>query len=93
MEIAHISDRSQGLQTFIRIRSLFRSERVSTNIKFILHKALIRTIMTCAYPAWKFAADNHLPKLQRLQNRVLSSTGNFPRRTSFRDGFQASLHI
>jgi hypothetical protein len=27
-------------------------------------------------------------KLQRLQNRVLRTTGNFPRRTSFRD-----LHV
>jgi hypothetical protein len=41
--------------------------------------------MTCANPAWEFAADSHLIKLQRLQNRVLRSIGNFPRRTPVRD--------
>jgi hypothetical protein len=34
--------------------------------------------MTYACPAWEFAADTHLLKLQRLQNKVLRSTGNFP---------------
>jgi hypothetical protein len=41
--------------------------------------------MTYAYPACEFAADNHLMKLQRLQNKVLLTTGNFPRRTPVRD--------
>jgi hypothetical protein len=41
--------------------------------------------MTCAFPAWEFAADNHLLKLQRLQNKVLSTTGNFSTRTPFRN--------
>jgi hypothetical protein len=27
--------------------------------------------MTYACPGWEFAADNHLLKLQRLQNKVL----------------------
>jgi hypothetical protein len=36
-------------------------------------------------PAWKFAADNHLLKLQRLQNKVLRTIGNFSRRTRGRD--------
>jgi hypothetical protein len=35
--------------------------------------------MTYAYPAWEFAADTRLLKLQRLQNKVLSTIGNFPR--------------
>jgi hypothetical protein len=34
--------------------------------------------MTYAYPAWEFAADINLLKLQRLQNKVLRTTGNFP---------------
>jgi hypothetical protein len=38
-----------------------------------------------ACPAWEFAADSHLLKLQRLQNKVLRATGNFPRRTPVRD--------
>jgi hypothetical protein len=41
--------------------------------------------MTCACPAWEFAAESHLLKLQRLQNKVLSTIGSFPRRTSVRD--------
>jgi hypothetical protein len=35
--------------------------------------------MTCACPAWESAADTYLLKLQRLQNKVLRITGNFPR--------------
>jgi hypothetical protein len=37
------------------------------------------------YPAWEFAAETHLLKLQRVQNRVLRTIGNFPRHTSIRD--------
>jgi hypothetical protein len=44
--------------------------------------------MTYACHAWDFAAESHLLKLQRLQNRVLRTIGNFPRRTSVRD-----LHV
>jgi hypothetical protein len=41
--------------------------------------------MTCACPAWEFAADNHLLKLQRLQNKVFRNIGNIPRRTPVRN--------
>jgi hypothetical protein len=41
--------------------------------------------MTYARHAWVFAAANHLPKLHRLQNKVLRTIGNFPRRTPVRD--------
>jgi hypothetical protein len=34
---------------------------------------------------WEFAAHSHLIKLQRLQNKVLRTTGNFPRRTPVRE--------
>jgi hypothetical protein len=37
--------------------------------------------MTYACPAWEFAAETYLLKLQRLQNKV----GNLPRCTLFRD--------
>jgi hypothetical protein len=40
---------------------------------------------TYASPAWEFAADTHLIKLQRLQNKVLRTIGNFPRRTPVRE--------
>jgi hypothetical protein len=41
--------------------------------------------MTYASPAWEFAADTHLLKLQRLQDRVLRTIGKLPRRTPIRD--------
>jgi hypothetical protein len=44
--------------------------------------------MTYACPAWEFAADTYLLKLQRLQYKVLRTIGNFPRHTPVRD-----LHV
>jgi hypothetical protein len=41
--------------------------------------------MTHACSTWEFAADTHLMKLQRLQNRVLRAIGNLDRRTPVRD--------
>jgi hypothetical protein len=41
--------------------------------------------MTYACLAWEFAAETYLLKLQRLQNKVLRTTGSFPMRTSVRD--------
>jgi hypothetical protein len=64
---------------FIRIYSLFKNERVSFNIKLTLHKALIISVMTYAYPASELPADTYLLKLQRLKNKVLRTIGNFPR--------------
>jgi hypothetical protein len=79
---------AKALSTFIRIFSLFKSERLSTNIKLTLHKTLITLVMTYACPAWEFAADVHLLKLQRLQNKVLRTIGKFPRFTPVRE-----LHV
>jgi hypothetical protein len=76
---------SKAFRTFIRIYPLFKRERLSTNIKLTLHKALIRSIMTYACTAWGFEADKHLLKLQRLQNKVLRTIGHFPKRTPARD--------
>jgi hypothetical protein len=73
---------AKAFRTFIRIYSLYKSERLSTNIKLALHKALIRGIMTYA---WQFAAHNHLLKWQRLQNNILRTIENFPRCTLIRD--------
>jgi hypothetical protein len=72
---------AKAFRTFIRVYSLFKSERLCINIKLTLHEALIRSAMTYASPAWESAAETHLIKLQHLQNNVLCSTGNFPRRT------------
>jgi hypothetical protein len=41
--------------------------------------------MTYACPTWDFAAHTHLMKLQFLQNKVLRTIGNFPRRTPVRE--------
>jgi hypothetical protein len=37
---------AKAFRTFIRIYSLFRSDRLSANIKLTLHKALISSVMT-----------------------------------------------
>jgi hypothetical protein len=50
--------------------------------------ANVPNIKTYACPAWEFSADNRTLKLQRLQNKVLRTIGNCPKRTSVRD-----LHI
>jgi hypothetical protein len=54
---------AKAFRKFIRINSLFKSQRLSANIK-----ALIRSVMTYACPAWELAADTHLLKLRRLQD-------------------------
>jgi hypothetical protein len=77
--------KAKAFRTFIRIYSLFKSERLSANIKLTLHKALIRSVLTYACPTWDFAADTHLMKLQRLQNKAFRTIGNFPRRTPVRE--------
>jgi hypothetical protein len=41
--------------------------------------------MGYACSASEFAADTHLIKLQRLQNKILRTIGNFPRRTPVRE--------
>jgi hypothetical protein len=53
---------AKAFRTFIRAYSLFRSERLSANIKLTLDKTLIMSIMTYACPAWEFGADTHLLK-------------------------------
>jgi hypothetical protein len=40
---------------------------------YTLYRALIRSVMTYACSTWEYAADTHLMKLQRLQNRVLQA--------------------
>jgi hypothetical protein len=76
---------TKAFKTFIRLHSLFKSERLSTNLKLTIHKTLIMSVMTYACPAWKFVADTHLLKLQCLQNRVRRTTGKFPRSTKIHD--------
>jgi len=49
---------TKAFRTFIHVYSIFRSERLSANIKLTLHKALIRYIMTYACPTGVFAVDS-----------------------------------
>jgi hypothetical protein len=48
--------------------------------------------MTHAYPAWEFAADTHLVKWQRLQNKVLRTIGKFPKQKPVRLQHSASTN-
>jgi hypothetical protein len=61
-----------------------KNDGLSAKSKLTLYKALMRSKMTYACSTWEFAADSHLLKLQRLQNRVLRTTGGLPRRTQTR---------
>jgi hypothetical protein len=80
---------AKALSTFIRIYSIFKSEPLNANIILTLLKALIRSVMTYAFPAWEFASESLLLKLQRLENKVLRTIGSFPRRTSVLDMYVA----
>jgi hypothetical protein len=65
---------------FIKVSSVFTSERLSANIKLALHKALTKCVMTSTCPWW-YAADMLLPKLQYVQNNFLRTVGEFPKYT------------
>jgi hypothetical protein len=77
LHIEMVKERS--FRTFINIYSLFKSESLSSQIILSLHEALIMSVMTYVCPAWVLAAYIYLFKLQRVQNKVLRTTGNFPR--------------
>jgi hypothetical protein len=47
---------SKAFRTFLRVYSLQKIERLSTNIKLTIHKAFIKSVMTYACPGWEFAA-------------------------------------
>jgi hypothetical protein len=76
---------AKALGTYIRTYSIFKSKHLSAHIKLVVHIALIRSIMTYTCPTWEFAADTHLMKLQRLQNRVIRTIGNLDMSTPVRD--------
>jgi hypothetical protein len=51
---------TEAFRTFILVYSLFKSGRLSANIKLTFLKALILSVVTYACPAREFAADTHL---------------------------------
>jgi hypothetical protein len=57
---------AQTFTTFIRLYSLLKCKSLRDNIKVTLHKALIRSVMTYACPAWELVADTYLLQSQRL---------------------------
>jgi hypothetical protein len=59
----------KAFRIFIRIYPLFKSERLSVNIKLALHKALNKSVITYAWTTWELPADTYLLKFQRLQTR------------------------
>jgi hypothetical protein len=71
-----------AFRTFISIYSLFKSERLSANIKLTLHKAMIGSVVTydCP-PPQELVANTSLLKMQCMHNKVLHDTGNFPKCT------------
>jgi hypothetical protein len=76
---------AKAFRTFIRICFLYKSERLSANIKLTLYKALIRRVLIYDYPVWELAAGTYLLTLQRMQNNVLRTIGNFSSCALFRD--------
>jgi hypothetical protein len=60
---------AKAFRTFIRIYSLFQSERLNANIILTIHKALIMSVIIYACPAWELAAGTSLLKLLCLQNK------------------------
>jgi hypothetical protein len=76
---------AKAFRTYLRTYSLFKSERLNTNIKLTLYKDLIKSVMTYGCPTWEYAADARLLTPQRLYNRVLRAIGNLDRRTLVRE--------
>jgi hypothetical protein len=85
METYTEMNEAEAFRTFIRVCRLFRIERLISKIKLTHHKALIKSDMTYTCPAWELAADTYFLNLQRLQNKVLRTIGNFPKCTPVRD--------
>jgi hypothetical protein len=76
---------TKAFRTFIGVYSVFKNEPLSAYIKLPLNKALIRSVIIYACPAWELVTDGYLLKLQHTQNNVLRTTGNFARCTPVRN--------
>jgi hypothetical protein len=79
---------AKALGTYIRAYSIFKIKHMSVNIKLIVFRSLIRSIIAYASSTWEFAVDIYLMKLQCLHNRVLRAIGQLHRTTPVRD-----LHV
>jgi hypothetical protein len=86
--ITYRNDRivTKVLRICIIIYTPLKSECFSAGTELTLYRALIASIMThVCFPAWEFAVDSYLLKLQRLQNEVLPIIVNLPRSTTVRN--------
>jgi hypothetical protein len=86
---------AKDFTAFIRMYFLFKSERLSANIKLTLHESLIRSVMTYACPACELAAHTHInlkiaaPAKQGSAHHWISSKGHTGPR--FAHNFQPSV--
>jgi hypothetical protein len=78
---------ARALSTYIRNYSVFKCEPLTSNIKLMLSKALMGSVMTCL--SHMGICDGRSPfEMQRLQNRVLCAVGYLDRCTPVRE-----LHV
>lgn len=64
---------AKAFRTFVKMYSLLKNERFGTNIKLILHKALINSIMTYACPTREFEAYTILKLLRLVLRRIMQA--------------------
>lgn len=55
--------------------------KLSTTNKSLIYTVIIRPILSYASPIWFSAADSHLIKFKRLQNKILKTIFNLHKRT------------
>jgi hypothetical protein len=68
---------AKAFRTFTRIYSLFKRDRLRANIEVILHKALIRFVMTYVCSSCELTADTYLLNCSAYKTRFSASTENF----------------
>jgi hypothetical protein len=69
--LSSLMTEAKTFRTFIRIYSLFKSERLSASIKLTLNKALIRSVMTyaCPHPCGGWVEYLHRDPASRKRRR------------------------
>jgi hypothetical protein len=77
---------AKAFRTFIRIYSLFKSERLSSSIYLTHHKTVIRSVITYAWPGWELGTST---KQSSPHHCKFSKTHTCPR---FASGFQTSAY-
>jgi hypothetical protein len=76
--------KDNAFRAFITVNFLFWRKRLTTHIELTFHKAFIMPILSYACTCRASSADTQLLKLQRLQDRLLCTEGNFQRCTEVR---------